>query len=112
GPVMGEHSVLLTDEDAHLRARKLLMPAFHGAALRSYEELVTALAKREVDSWASGQRLVTLDRMNALTLEIIMQVVFGVTDEHRLARLRPLVNNTVNIGPLILLGWAYPQLQR
>jgi cytochrome P450 len=33
-PMMGEHSVLLTDEDQHLRARKLLMPAFNGAALR------------------------------------------------------------------------------
>ena len=112
GPVMGEHSVLLTDEDVHLRARKLLMPAFNGAALRSYEGLVATLAKREVDSWESGQTLVSLDRMNALTLEIIMQVVFGVTDEHRLAELRPLVNRTVNIGPLILLGWAYPKLQQ
>ena len=112
GPVMGEHSVLLTDEDVHMRARKLLMPAFNGAALRSYEALVAAIAKREVDSWKSGQTLVTLDRMNALTLEIIMQVVFGVTDDERLDRLRPLLNRTVNIGPLILLGWAYPQLQR
>ncbi len=112
GPVMGEHSVLLTDEDVHMRARKLLMPAFNGAALRSYEQLVATLAKREVDSWESGQTLVTHDRMNALTLEIIMQVVFGVTDDERLDRLRPLVNRTVNIGPLILLGWAYPQLQK
>lgn len=112
GPVMGEHSVLLTDEDVHMRARRLLMPAFNRAALHSYEQLVASLAKREVDSWRPGQTLMTLDRMNALTLEIIMQVVFGVTDGERLDRLRPLVNRTVNIGPLILLGWAYPQLQK
>ena len=112
GPVMGEHSVLLTDEDVHMRARKLLMPAFNGSALRSYESLIASLAEREVDSWESGQTLVTLDRMNALTLEIIMQVVFGVTDDERLDQLRPLVNRTVNIGPLILLGWAYPKLQK
>ncbi len=37
--------------------------------------------------------------MNALTLEVILQVVFGVTDEHRLAELRPLVNRTVNVEP-------------
>ena len=30
--------------------------------------------------------------MNALTLEVILRVVFGVTDEQRLAELRPLVN--------------------
>ncbi|MGH3359408.1 MAG: cytochrome P450 [Nocardioidaceae bacterium] len=110
--VMGEHSVLLTDDDIHLRARKLLMPAFNGASLHSYEGLVAVLAKQEVDLWRPGQTLVTLDRMNALTLEIIMQVVFGVTDEQRLGRLRPVVNRTVNIGTAILLSWAYPRLQR
>ena len=38
GPVMGEHSVLLLDEAEHLRIRRLLMPAFHGASLRGYRE--------------------------------------------------------------------------
>ncbi|UYM07025.1 cytochrome P450 [Solicola gregarius] len=110
--VMGQHSVLLVDDETHLRARKLLMPAFHGAALRSYEGLVGTLAKSDVDSWRPGEPLVALDRMNALTLEIIMQVVFGVTDEERLSRLRPVVNNTVSIGALTLLSWAYPKLQK
>jgi cytochrome P450 len=50
--------------------------------------------------------------MNALTLEVILRVVFGVTDDARLAALRPRVNQTVNISPAILLGWAYPRLQR
>ena len=50
--------------------------------------------------------------MNALTLEVILQVVFGVTDEARLAELRPLVNRTVNIPPLVFLGWGFPRLQR
>jgi cytochrome P450 len=35
-----------------------------------------------------------------------------VTDEHRLAELRPRVNRTVNISPAILLGWGWPRLQR
>jgi cytochrome P450 len=53
-----------------------------------------------------------LDRMNALTLEVILRVVFGVTDEQRLARLRPCVNRTVNVSPAVLLGWGYPWLQK
>jgi cytochrome P450 len=43
---------------------------------------------------------------------VILRVVFGVTDEARLARLRPLVNRTVDISPAVLLGWGYPLLQR
>ncbi len=112
GPVMGEHSLLLQDGAEHKRARKLLMPAFNGAALRGYAALVTELAKAEVDSWSSGQVFGSLDRMNALTLEVILRVVFGVTDESRLAQLRPRVNRTVDITPVILLGWGWPGLQR
>ena len=112
GPIMGEHSLLLQDGAEHKRARKLLMPAFNGAALRGYAALVTELAKVEVGTWSSGRTFRSLDRMNALTLEVILRVVFGVTDESRLAQLRPRVNKTVNISPAILLGWGWPELQR
>jgi cytochrome P450 len=112
GPVMGEHSLLLVDSSQHKRARKLLMPAFNGHALRGYEDLVTRLTKAEVDRWDEGEAFASLERMNALTLEVILQVVFGVTDEARLAELRPLVNKTVNIPPLVFLGWGFPRLQK
>jgi cytochrome P450 len=112
GPVMGEHSLLLVDSTQHKRARKLLMPAFNGHALRGYESLVEGLAKIEVGSWDEGRPFRSLERMNALTLEVILQVVFGVTDERRLAELRPLVNRTVNVSPAVFLGWGFPRLQR
>ena len=112
GPVMGEHSLLLVDGAAHKRARKLLMPAFNGHALRGYQDVVTGLAKAEVGRWQPGVPFRSLDRMNALTLEVILRVVFGVTDERRLARLRPLVNRTVNVSPVVFLGWSFPRLQQ
>ena len=84
------------------------MPAFNGHALRGYRDLVTDVARAEVVSWRAGQSFRSLDRMNALTLEVILRVVFGVTDEARLAELRPRVNRTVNVDPSILLGWGYP----
>lgn len=112
GPIMGEHSLLLQDSADHHRARKLLMPAFLGHALRGYRSLVAEVAAAEVAGWREGETFRALERMNALTLEVILRVVFGVTDESRLARLRPAVNQTVEISPAILLGWAYPRLQR
>jgi cytochrome P450 family 135 len=112
GPVMGEHSLLLVDSSQHKRARKLLMPAFNGHALRSYESMIEGLTKTEVGSWSEGTPFRSLDRMNALTLEVILQVVFGVTDEARLAELRPLVNRTVNVSPAVFLGWGFPRLQK
>jgi cytochrome P450 len=112
GPIMGEHSLLLQDGSEHQRARALLMPAFNGHALRGYRGLVEEVARAEVARWHSGEEFRSLDRMNALTLEVILRVVFGVSDEARLAPLRPCVTRTVDIRPAVLLGWGYPVLQR
>ena len=112
GPMMGEHSLLLQDGTAHQRARKLLMPAFNGHALREYGALVTEVARAEVATWRHGEELRSLDRMNRLTLEVILRVVFGVTDERRLALLRPRVNRVVDISPAVLFGWSVPRLRR
>jgi cytochrome P450 len=112
GPIMGEHSLLLQDGREHRRARALLMPAFNGHALRGYRGLVEEVARDEVARWRPGEEFRSLDRMNALTLEVILRVVFGVTDERRLAALRPCVSRTVNVSPAVLLGWGYPALQR
>ncbi len=59
GPMMGEHSLLLQDRGAHQRARKLLMPAFNGHALREYGDLVTEVARAE------ARHLVTTARSSA-----------------------------------------------
>ncbi|MEV0246296.1 cytochrome P450 [Nocardia sp. NPDC050712] len=112
GPVMGEHSVLLTDEAEHARARKLLMPAFNGAALRGYRELVTEIAAAEVARWQPDSTVSTLDRMNALTLEVIMRVVFGVTDPAVRAELVPRLRRIVEVGALQYAGLRLPALRR
>ncbi len=112
GPMMGEHSLLLQDSSEHRRARTLLMPAFNGHALREYAALVTDVAHAEVATWRSGESFSALERMNRLTLEVILRVVFGVTDESRLALLRPRVNQVVDISPAIMLGHAIAGLRR
>jgi cytochrome P450 family 135 len=112
GPVMGEHSLLLTDEDEHARARRLLMPAFNGASLRGYRDLVVELAKAEIDRWSTKTEVIALDRMNALTLEVILRVVFGVTDRRTRDQLAPRLHRMVDISPIVLLGWVVPGLCR
>ncbi len=112
GPIMGEHSVLLTDEAEHARARRLLMPAFSGASLRGYRDLVASIARAEVDRWNTNTELRALDRMNAVTLDVIMRVVFGVTDARTHDQLAPRLNRMVNVPTIILLGWIFPRLNR
>jgi cytochrome P450 family 135 len=86
--VMGPGSVLLLEGSEHLARRKLMLPPFHGERMRSYEATVREVTEREIDSWSDGSPFAIHPRMQAITLEVILQAVFGVTDPARSARLR------------------------
>jgi cytochrome P450 family 135 len=109
-PVMGDHSVLLLDEQAHAAARKRVMAAFHGEAMRSYGKVVEQLTAAQVARWPVGKPFAVHPGLNDISLEVILRIVFGVTDEARLAQMRPLLKRLVRIGPVIFLGWLYPRL--
>jgi cytochrome P450 len=88
GPVMGRYSLLTLDEDEHMRQRKLLLPPFHGEAVRRYADVMADIAATEVDRWPVGRPFALRDRTTAITLEVILRTVFGVQDEGRLERFR------------------------
>jgi cytochrome P450 family 135 len=101
-PLLGEHSLLLLDEDKHMRERKLMLPAFHGVALRGYPELIREIAEAEVRGWPVGEPLALRPRMQAITLEVILRVVFGVRDAGALERLRSLLGKLLDEGTMLL----------
>lgn len=86
-PLLGSHSVLTLDGPEHLRQRRLLLPPFHGERMRAYGERIGAVARRHVAGWPHGVPFATRPSMQAITLEVILRVVFGVDDPARLARL-------------------------
>jgi cytochrome P450 len=90
-PVLGAWSLLTLDRAPHMRQRKLLLPPFHGERLRSYGALIRELAEREVAGWPLGAPFRLDERMQALTLEVILEVVFGIADEARKDDLRRLM---------------------
>jgi cytochrome P450 len=112
GPIMGEHSVLLLDEEEHRATRKRVMAAFHGETMASYAPLIEQIAAQRVARWPVGRPIGLHAEMNEIRLEVILRIVFGVTDERRLQQMRPLIRRLVSVGPLIFLGWLRPQLQR
>ncbi|MEK6271576.1 MAG: cytochrome P450 [Actinomycetota bacterium] len=90
-PVMGPRSVLLLEGDEHLARRRLMLPAFHGERMRAYERIIAQLTAREIDTWPAGETFAIHPRMQALTLEVILRAVFGVSDPARVARLQSLL---------------------
>lgn len=110
--VMGEHSVLTTDDAAHQRIRKLLMPPFHGPALRGYRDMMSQLAAEEVNRWPVDTPFAAQPRMNALTLEIILRVVLGVTAGPQLEELRGALSRLVSASMMMFAGEVLTPLQR
>ena len=97
-PVLGPWSLLILDRAPHMRQRKLLLPSFHGERLRAYGGLIEELAEREVASWPIATPFALHRRMEALTLEVILEVVFGITDTGRRDELRRLLPLLVASG--------------
>jgi cytochrome P450 len=97
-PVLGSHSVLLLDDAAHMRQRKLMLPPFHGDRLRGYAGTMSEVTREALDSWPLGEPLATRPLMQALTLEIIMRTVFGVQDGARKGRLGAALSELLRWG--------------
>jgi cytochrome P450 len=98
GPIVGTHSVLVLDGARHLRERKLLLPPFHGARMRAYEEVMTAAADRAIDSWPAGRPFQPLPSMRSLTLDVILRAVFGVGEGPRLEELKRRIQSMLYPG--------------
>ena len=92
-PFAGAHSILLLDGEEHLRERRLMQTPFHGQRMRAFAPIVAELARGELSRWSG--RVIALERMRQLTLEIILRVVFGVRREQEAAQLRELVEDTL-----------------
>jgi cytochrome P450 len=92
-PFAGERSILLLDGDAHMRERKLLQGPFHGDRMRAFGPVVADLARRELETWSG--RVVTLERMRHLTLEIILRIVLGARGDRETAELRAAIDGTL-----------------
>jgi cytochrome P450 len=79
-PIVGE-SVLTANGARHMRQRRLLLPPFHGEAIARYAAGIEAMIHRELDTWQAGTTFPLAQRMQAVTLDVIMSGVFGVEGE-------------------------------
>ncbi len=99
---MGAQSILLLEGAEHLQRRRLMLPPFHGERLRAYESTIEEITEREIATWPTEQPLALHPRMQAITLEVILRTVFGVTDPVRRRALSEslprLVNSTGSAG--------------
>jgi cytochrome P450 len=97
-PVVGSNSVILLDGDAHMRQRKLMLPAFHGEKMERLGGLMAEVAEREVAGWPRDEAIELQERFQHLTLEIVLRAVFGLDPGERLDALRGRLSEMLRFG--------------
>ncbi len=95
-PVVGSRSVLLLDEPAHMTQRRLMLPPFHGERMQRYGELMAEVTRAEVERWPVAEQFALWPRMQAITLEVIMRAVFGITEADHLGHVRELLRHMLD----------------
>src|ERR1700722_177290 len=96
GPLLGPRSVMLLEEPEHVKRRKLMLPPFHGERMKGYSEMMAEVTRRELATWPVGEPFELWPRMQEITLEAIMRVVFGPVETESLQRLRSSLRRLTN----------------
>ena len=90
-PFFGDNSLFLFDGDRHKKERKLLMPPFHGEKVKSYADSICQIAQKVASKWQVNKPFIARDAAQDITLEIILQVVFGLSEGDRYQQIKPLL---------------------
>ena len=96
-PLLGTHSLLLMDGDRHKRERKLLMPPFHGAKVTAYGETICKITRETCAQWQPQQTILASKAMPKITMDVILQTVFGLREGARYQQLNTLLTNLLNL---------------
>ncbi|NJK67041.1 MAG: cytochrome P450 [Microcoleus sp. SU_5_3] len=112
--ITGNQGILQLDGLRHKHRRKLIMPAFHGARLRSYGQRICDLTEKIIGQNQTGKVFLAYPSIEKITLEISIQVVLGLREGERYERLRQLLPAMLKLmrSNPIQISNIFPFLQR
>jgi cytochrome P450 len=114
-PLMGKHSVIMASGNAHRRQRQLLMPSFHGDRMRCYGDTINQVTSEIMNRWEVGKTFDVREGMQAITMRVIMQAVFGIYEGDRATELEKLLGSMLEAGgssPINAAFMIFPILQK
>jgi cytochrome P450 len=82
GRVLGE-GLLTSEGEKHATQRRLMQPAFHHRRIAAYADVMVTLTARTIDAWRDGQRIDMHAAMTDLTREIVLETLFGSSEDMR-----------------------------
>jgi len=100
-PLIGEQSFMLLEEDDHVWGRRLVSPAFHRQMVARQTEALVEVVEAEVASWPLEAPVPLLGRIRALTLTVILRLIFSRDPE--LERLHRLLTRMLGVADTLML---------
>lgn len=96
--LVGAHSVLTLDGEPWWHHRKTLNPPLRAKQVAGYHDDIAAIAAEKIATWPLGRPFALRERMQDITLEIIIRLIFGIRDAGRTGRLRELLPGLLATG--------------
>jgi cytochrome P450 family 110 len=112
--LLGDNSVICLSGTQHQRQRQLMMPPFHGDRMRTYSSVINQVTTETLAQVQIGQTFDVQASTQAITLQVIMQAVFGLNRGERADKLKQLLGELLDRGssPLSVLMLYVPILQQ
>jgi cytochrome P450 len=92
---LGRNNLILLSGERHRAMRKLQNPQFHGERLSAYGEVITSIADEHIGRWPREQPFPIQETMQAISLDVILQAVLGLSDPTRRAAFKEAVLSLV-----------------
>ncbi len=113
-PLLGENSVIMLDGTRHRRQRQLLMPCFHGERVQAYSQQIVDITQQVMSRLTPNQTFKARSVMQDISLQVILEAVFGLCEGERYQQLKKLIRSLLNLfgSPLTASLLFFPSLQK
>jgi cytochrome P450 family 110 len=117
-PILGDASMMMIEGDRHKKRRQLVMPAFHGSRMQNYGQLIFEITTKVFKNLDANKTInsnfLVRDTMQDISLQIILQAVFGLYEGDRSQQLKRLMSQMTELfnSPLTSAALFFPSLQK
>lgn len=113
-PLVGDYSIFMLDGDRHRKRRQLVMPSFHGDRMRAYGGLIRDLTEKVFSQLPTNQPFAARATTQDISMQVILQTVFGVSEGERSQQLKKQLTLLVDIfkSPFTSGFLFFPFLQK
>ncbi|MDZ8136597.1 MAG: cytochrome P450 [Nostoc sp. DedQUE04] len=101
--LLGNNGLLMLDGLRHKHRRQLLMPPLHGTRVKSYGQRICQVTEQVMNDlampglgYAYGKSFYAYPTVQKITLEVILQALFGLHEGERYEQFRQLLSNLLS----------------